>query len=139
MRALAVVAESVHADSAALLASTPTGRELVAARDIGDPEALAEPGAVDEAELRFPLILPLEDEDGPVGTLLIGRRSDGNRYNRDEREALAAIAEPLAEAIRAARSRAEREHGMQQKIITAVEERLARLEAGLPAASPKPA
>lgn len=139
MRALAVVAESVHADSAAILALTPTGRELVAARDVEDPEALAEPGALDDLETRFPLLLPLEDEDGPVGTLLVGPRSDGNRYNRDEREAVAAIAEPLAEAIRAARSRADREHGMQQKIITAVEERLARLEAGLPAAGPKPA
>lgn len=139
MRALAVVADSVHADSAAILALTPTGRELVAARDIDDPQALAEPGAIDEGDPRFPLMLPLEDEDGPVGTLLIGPRSDGNRYNRDEREAVAAVAEPLAEAIRAARSRAEREHGMQQKIISAVEERLARLEAGLPGAEPKPA
>lgn len=139
MRALAIVAESVHADSAAILALTPTGRELVAARDIEGPEALAEPGAVDEGDPRFPIMLPLEDEDGPVGTLLIGRRSDGNRYNRDEREAVAAIAEPLAEALRAARSRTEREEGMQQKIISAVEERLARLEAGLPATNPKPA
>ncbi|HEX8621969.1 MAG TPA: hypothetical protein VF718_08340 [Allosphingosinicella sp.] len=139
MRALAIVAVSVHAGSAAILALTPTGRELVAARDIEDPEALAEPGAIGEGDPRFPLVVPLEDEDGPVGTLLLGRRSDGNRFNRDEREAVVAIAEPLAEALRAARSRAEREQGMQQKIISAVEERLARLEAGLPAASPKPA
>jgi hypothetical protein len=52
---------------------------------------------------------------------------------------LAEIVEPLAEAIRAARSRAQREHGMQQMIISAVEERLSKLEAGLPAANPKPA
>ena len=139
MRALAVIAESIHAGSAALLALHPTGRELVAARDIDDPQALAEPGALEEEDPRFPLFIPLEDEDGPVGTLLIGRRSDGNRYNRDEREAVAAVAAPLAEAIRAARSRAEREHGMQERIISAVEERLARLEAGLPTAGPKPA
>jgi hypothetical protein len=139
MRALAVVAASVHAESAAILALTPTGRELVAARDIDHPEALAEPGALDEGDDRFPIMLPLEDEDGPVGTLLIGPRSDGNRYNRDEREAVAAIAEPLAEAIRAARGRALREHGMQQQIISAVEERLSRLEAGLPGPQRKPA
>ena len=139
MRALATVAASVHAESAAILALTPTGRTLVAAREIEDPEALAEPGALDEGDPRFPLALPLEDEDGPVGTLLIGPRSDGNRYNRDEREALAAVAGPLAEAIRATRSRAEREQGMQQMSISAVEERLSKLEAGLPSAKAKPA
>lgn len=52
---------------------------------------------------------------------------------------LSEIVEPLAEAIRAARTRAQREQGMQQMIISAVEERLSRLESGLPAANPKPA
>lgn len=136
MRALAAIAQALHADSAAILALTPVGRELVAARDIADPEALAEPGGLDEEDPRFPLSLPLEDEDGPVGMLLIGPRSDGNRYNRDEREALSAIVEPLAEALRAARSRARREQGIQQNILSAVEERLSRLDSGLPGAKP---
>jgi GAF domain-containing protein len=136
MRALAIVAESVHAGSAAILALTPTGRELIAARDVEDPEALAEPGALDEDDPRFPLSLPLEDEDGPVGTLLIGPRSDGNRYNKDEREVLSIVTEPLAEAIRFANLRAAREDGMQKMIISAVEERLAQLNIE---PSPKPA
>lgn len=136
MRALAIVAESVHADSAAILALTPTGRALVAARDVEDPEALAEPGALEEDDPRFPLSLPLEDEDGPVGTLLIGPRSDGNRYNKDEREVLSIVTEPLAEAIRFAGLRAAREDGMQKMIISAVEERLAQLNID---PKPKPA
>jgi hypothetical protein len=136
MRALAIVAESVHADSAAILALTPTGRDLVAARDVEDPEKLAEPGALDEDDPRFPLSLPLEDVDGPVGVLLIGPRSDGNRYNKDEREVLSIITEPLAEAIRFANLRAAREDGMQKMIISAVEERLAQLRID---PSPKPA
>jgi hypothetical protein len=138
MRALAVVAESIHADSAAILALTPTGRELVAARDLEHPEALERPGALDEVERTFPLSLPLEDADGPVGTLLIGPRSDGNRYNRDEREGLLDLCPPLAEAIRAARSREQWQDGIHRTIITAVEERLSRLEAGL-GPKPKPA
>lgn len=139
MRALAVIADSVHASSAAILALTPTGRTLVAARDVAEPEALAEPGAAPDEDPRFALALPLEDEDGPVGTLLIGPRSDGNRYNRDEREALEAIAEPLAEAIRFAHLRAEREHGIERKIIDAVEERLAELKPRRRRSRPKPA
>jgi hypothetical protein len=131
MRALAVVAGSIHADSAAILAFTPTGRELIAAHDVEDPESLERAGALDDIEGLFPLNLPLEDEDGPVGILLVGPRSDGNRYNRDEREALLEICSPLAEAIRAARARQQREHGIQLTIISAVEERLSRLEAGL--------
>lgn len=129
MRSLAVIAESIHAASAALLELTPTGNALVAARDVADPEALAEPGGAAENDARFPLRLPVADEDGPVGLLLVGPRSDGNRYNRDERAALEAIAEPLAEAVRFARRRTEREEGM-ARMISAVEQRIAQLEGG---------
>jgi len=129
MRALAAIAESVHASRAAVLTLTPTGRELVAARGIEEPEALAAPETVPEEDPRFTLQLPLEDDDGPIGTLLLGPRSDGNRYNRDEREALQALTEPLAEAIRRAMDRVQREAGV-HKMISAVEERLARIERG---------
>ena len=129
MRALAAIAESVHASRSAVLTLTPTGRELVAARGIEEPESLAAPETVPEEDPRFALQLPLEDEDGPIGTLLLGPRSDGNRYNRDEREALQALTEPLAEAIRRAMDRVQREAGV-HRMISAVEERLARIEKG---------
>lgn len=129
MRTLAAIAESVHATRAAVLTLTPTGRELVAARGIEEPEALTAPEIVPEDDPRFTLQLPLEDEDGTIGTLLLGPRSDGNRYNRDEREALQALTEPLAEAIRRAMQRVQREAGM-HKMISAVEERLAKIERG---------
>lgn len=129
MRTLAAIAESVHASRSAVLTLTPTGRELVAARGIEEPEALTAPETVPEQDPRFTLQLPLEDEDGPIGTLLLGPRSDGNRYNKDEREALQALTEPLAEAIRRAMARVQREAGV-HKMISAVEERLARIEKG---------
>lgn len=129
MRTLAAIAESVHASRAVVLTLTPTGRELVAARGIEEPEALAAPEALPEQDPRFPMHLPLEDDDGPIGTLLLGPRSDGNRYNRDEREALQALTEPLAEAIRRAMDRVQREAGV-HRMISAVEERLARIEKG---------
>ena len=102
MRALAAIADSVHPGRAAVLALTPTGNELLASRGIDDPETIdrVEP----ERDRRFPMRLSLEDDDGPVGTLLLGPRSDGNRYNRDEREAIETVIEPLAVAIRRRRN-----------------------------------
>jgi hypothetical protein len=98
------------------------------------PEILAEPGANPEGDGRFVLKLPLEDEDGPVGLLLLGPRNDYNRYNSDELEGLRAITEPLAEALRGALRRS-READSMQRALSTVEERLARLEGG---GKPKP-
>jgi hypothetical protein len=128
-RALASLASTAHISSGAILVDTPRGRTLIAARDVMNPEALAEPGNNPEGDGRFVLKLPLEDEDGPVGLLLLGPRNDYNRYNSDELEGLRAITEPLADSIRGAMRRTREVDSMQQMLST-VEERLARLEGG---------
>lgn len=128
-RALASLASTAHISSGAILLDTPRGRSLLAARDVADPDLLAAPGANPEGDGRFVLKLPLEDEDGPVGVLLLGPRNDYNRYNSDELEGLRAIVEPLADALRGAQRRARETDSMQQMLST-VEERLARLEGG---------
>jgi hypothetical protein len=128
-RALASLASTAHISSGAILMDTPRGRSLIAARDVMNPEALAQPGANPEGDGRFVVKLPLEDEDGPVGVLLLGPRSDYNRYNSDELDGLRAIVEPLAEALRGAQRRVREVDSMQQ-VLSTVEERLARLEGG---------
>jgi hypothetical protein len=128
-RTLASLAASAHISAGAILVDTPRGRSLLAARDVMYPELLAEPGANPEGDGRFVLKLPLEDEDGPVGLLLLGPRSDYNRYNSDELEGLRAVTEPIAEALRGAQRRS-REVDSMQRTLSTVEERLARLEGG---------
>ena len=127
MRALAIIAEGVHSDGAALLMLTPRGEELVAALDLADPQTLTAPGAARDRDARFAMSLPLADNDGPIGTLLLGPRSDRNRYSRAECEALDEVVEPLAEALRFVRSRRARDTGI-HNMVSSVEERLARLE-----------
>jgi len=137
MRALAIITQALHAEGAAILMLTPAGREVVAAVDVTNPRGLAAPmaPAVSGEDPRFPLVVELEDGDGPLGTLLLGPRSDNNRYNRDERAALDEITEPLAEALRVAHGRASHEDGL-QRMLSAVEERLRRLESGGPEPEP---
>jgi hypothetical protein len=134
MRALAAIAESVHPGRAAVLALTPTGNQLLASRGIDDPETIER--ATPEWDPRFPMRLSLEDDDGPVGTLLLGPRSDGNRYNRDEREAIETVIEPLAVAIRHAQGRLQREEDSMQRMLGMVEERLRQIEGGFGGAGP---
>jgi hypothetical protein len=134
MRALAAIAESVHPSRAAVLTLTPTGNELLASRGIDEPGTIVRNGT--DQDSRFPMRLPLEDDDGPVGTLLLGPRSDGNRYNRDEREAIEELAEPLAVAIRHAQGRIQREEDSMQRMLGMVEERLKQIESGMGSAGP---
>ncbi len=141
MRALAAIAESVHASrSASAYAHARRGANWWPRAGSTSREELTDPaGRCRKTILAFPMQLPLEDEDGPIGTLLLGPRSDGNRCNRDEREALQALTEPLAEAIRRAMDRVQREAGV-HRMISSVEERLARIErGGMGGADPAPA
>jgi hypothetical protein len=78
--------------------------------------------------------LDLADEEGSVGTLRLGRRSDGNRYNRQELGAVRELIPHIADALRVALGRHSRESMMQQQ-IEAMAARLAQLEGG----TPKPA
>lgn len=134
MRALAAIAESVHPSRAAVLTLTPTGNELLASRGIDDPGTV--PRGEAEPDARFPVRVPLEDDEGPIGTLLLGPRSDGNRYNRDEREAIETIVEPLAVAIRQSQGRIQREEDSMQRMLGMVEERLKQIESGMGGTGP---
>jgi hypothetical protein len=124
MRSLSALAAAVHCSSAAIVLDTPHGRSVVASRDIEDGESLARAGGE-----KFVLNVPLEDEDGPIGQLLLGPRSDLNRYNSSQTAGILKVAEPLAEAFRAAVKRAQHSDSV-QRLLGSVEERLARLEGG---------
>ena len=100
-------------------------RELIAARDVA---------SADDPELIEKMVLT--DEEGPVGTLLLGRRSDRNRYNRQQLEAVEELIPSLAEALRIARSHHSRESVTQQR-LDEMAARLAQLEGG--GAKPEPA
>ena len=97
-RALAIIDQAVHPNASAIVLDTAMGHELIAAREVTSAD---DPKLIEK--------LTLEDEESSVGTLLIGRRSDGNRYNRQELEAIREIIPSLAEALRVARGRFSRE------------------------------
>jgi hypothetical protein len=71
--------------------------------------------------------LPLADDESTVGTLLIGRRSDGNATTASSLRLLPA----LAEALRVARSRQSRDSVLQER-LEEMAARLAQLEGGAP-------
>ncbi len=124
-RALALIDDVMHPSASAIVLDSPLRRELIAARDVSSS---------DDPELIEKLLLA--DEEGSVGTLLLGRRSDRNRYNRQQLEAVEELIPPLAEALRIARSHHSRESEMQQR-LDEMAARLAQLEGG--GAKPKPA
>jgi hypothetical protein len=67
--------------------------------------------------------------------LLLGPRSDFNRYNAAQLRGLGELTEPLAEALRAALKREHHAETVHLK-LGSVEERLARLEQSGPKLSP---
>ena len=117
-RALAIIDRAVHPTASAIVLDMATSQEMIAARHATSPD---DPRLVER--------LALADEDTTVGTLLIGRRSDGNRYNRQELEAIREIVPTLAEALRVSRSRFSREHMLQQRLDD-MAQKLAQLEGG---------
>jgi len=123
-RALSIIDQAAHPAASAIVLDTAMGIELIAAR--GEVTSADDPRLIEK--------LVLEDEESSVGTLLIGRRSDGNRYNRQEIDAIREIIPSLAEALRVARGRFSRESAMHQK-MEEMAARLAQLEGG----TPKPA
>ena len=122
-RALSIIDQAVHPAASAIVLDTAMGHELIAAREV---TSAADPKLIEK--------LTLEDEESSVGTLFIGRRSDGNRYNRQEIDAIREISPSLAEALPVARGRFSRESAKQQR-MEEMAARLAQLEGG----APKPA
>jgi hypothetical protein len=117
-RALSIIDDVMHPSASAIILDTALSRELIAARNTSsadDPELMEQ--------------LALTDEEGPVGTLLLGRRSDRNRYNRQQLQAVEEMIPSLAEALRIARSHHSRESEMQQR-LDEMAARLAQLEGG---------
>jgi hypothetical protein len=117
-RALAIIDSAVHPKASAIVLDTATGAELIAARNVtsaGDPRLIEK--------------VLLADDETSVGTLLLGRRSDGNRYNRQELDAIREIVPSLAAALRVSRGRYSRESLMQQQ-IDEMAARLKQLEGG---------
>ncbi|HYD73083.1 MAG TPA: hypothetical protein VEF55_08095, partial [Candidatus Binatia bacterium] len=85
----------------------------------GDIDAWCAQADADETPPYFEaaLIDPVADE--PVGALFVGPRPDGTRPNRDEREALLAVAPAIARAIATARARAQREETLFSRLTVA--------------------
>ncbi|MEO8176686.1 MAG: hypothetical protein ABI626_08510 [Sphingomicrobium sp.] len=117
-RALSLVEETIHPAAAAIAIDTPRGPELLAGRGC---ESLDDHQLVER--------LPLADEESSVGELRLSRRSDGNRYNRNQLEAVRAILPALADALRVARSRHSRDSMLQER-LEEMAARLAQLEGG---------
>jgi hypothetical protein len=119
-RALAIIDQAIHPAASAIVLDTALSQELIAAREV---KSAQDPKLIEK--------LVLADEESSVGMLLLGRRSDGNRYNQLELEAVREIIPPLAEALRVARSHYSRENMMQQR-LDEMAQRLAQLEGGKP-------
>jgi hypothetical protein len=138
------VSRAVRSTRAALVvADEVIGLRSVEARDFEAWRASWQPSPrpgidADRADPWFPLRLPLEaDGHGRVGWLLLGPRPDGSFYGRDEREALLAIADPVARALEIAGQRetheaAERERWREQAGLNAsIAQALAAIEGRL--------
>jgi hypothetical protein len=115
-RALAIIDSAVHPKASAIVLDTELGPELIATRAANSAD---DPRLIER--------VVLADEGTPVGTLLVGRRSDGNRYNRKELDAIREIVPSLAAALRVSRGRSSRESQMQQR-LEEMAARLAQLE-----------
>lgn len=135
VRTLSALHAAVHCSCAAVLIDGPRGLALLASRDLDQADELSAPGYEPDKDARFAMRLPLEDEDGPIGLLLVGPRSDLNRYNAAQLRGLGELTEPLAEALRAALKREQHAETVHLK-LGSVEERLARLEQSGPRLRP---
>jgi hypothetical protein len=119
-RSLGLIDEAVHPACSAVVLNAAQGLEMIAAR-----------GVQSEGDAKLIETIDLADEEGSMGKLLLGRRSDGNRYNRQELEAVRQLVPHIADALRVARHRHGRESMLQQQ-IEAMAARLAQLEGGAP-------
>ena len=110
-----------------------TAQEAAEWLDRNRLDATAERVACDYGDPVFPARVPLRVRHGAqlVGWLLLGPRPDGSFYGKDEQEALAEIADPVARAVqivllRDSREAAARRQGEEQeRRLTALERQLA--------------
>lgn len=128
------IVRDVRAIKAAILVRGESGLYLAAGRDVDEadvgpwlaPHAFeAPPETPQDEEPMFNVALPLVDalKDEPIGWLLVGPRPDGTSCNRDERNALAAVAGPIARSVATVRAREDREERLLAR-LSALEARL---------------
>lgn len=133
IEALDRISSGVRASrSAAIL-----GGRVAAAREVAPEEVQAwvagarldpacEEMECDRSDPSFPMRVPLRVRHGaaaPLGWILLGPRPDGSFYGKDEREALAEVADPVARALRVVMLREERE-AAQEARLAAIEQKL---------------
>lgn len=126
-RALDVAMRAVHAPAGAVFARTATGHALLASRGAGAADAAATTLAPDTAGSVGGYVVPLDDEDGLAGWLVLAPRDDGSRFPRSQRVALADAAGAFATALRTATPAHQREAAV-LSVLDEVQQRLAQLE-----------
>ena len=106
-----------------------TADEVAAWRASHAPDAAAAELDCDRGDPVFPMRVPLRvrhGDRGPIGRILLGARPDGSFHGRDEREALAEIADPVARAVQVVLSRDARERKLETRLATIESKRRAR-------------
>ena len=130
--ALALIVDGVNADQGAVVLFDVAGRrDLLATHNVTEAVVAEALDRSHDAEGHglFQLSLPLTTDDGGRGLLLLGRRSDGAGYRRDERAAIAAVLAPLSLAISVTALRAAHKAEL-MTAIASMETRIAGIEAG---------
>ncbi|HSQ95529.1 MAG TPA: hypothetical protein VLM18_05445 [Croceibacterium sp.] len=133
--ALGRIMDALHTSSGAIVARGADGQRLATqGLALGDVESwlAAHPGAMTELD-REDALLPLRLNlgllpGGATAWLLLGPRPDGTMPGKDERDAAAAIADPLARALSVATLRRQRDDSL-ASTLKDLAARLARLEA----------
>jgi hypothetical protein len=108
-----------------VLARVEAGTRAVRSAVVIEGERVAERG---DGGADFPVSIPLrvEYQRAEIGSLLVGPRPDGSAPGKDEREALAEVADPIARAVRIVRLRegTQRRHEIEMAELRAALQRL---------------
>lgn len=102
-----------------VLARVEAGTRAVRSRITIDGKTMASRGAAGDCQFSVPLTI--DHQQAEVGLLQVGPRPDGSALGKDERQALAEVADPVARAIRIVRTR--------EAEKSRIDRRLKRLEA----------
>lgn len=144
-RLMTKISAGLRASRAAVLLRDGGGRRVAAVRAVSAEEVEGWSGEIGtttgespidcrRGDDLFPVRIRLGPGQGkgaePIGWILLGPRPDGSFYGKDEQEALAEIADPIARAVQIVRLREAREAAGREQ-IEALNSRLAALEAAL--------
>jgi hypothetical protein len=137
-RAVAAIAECIDARGAALVLAGPAEPEILALHgtDAESVKASLADAATKGRADPFPLRVQMGDGVEPDLILLVGPRSDGAGYDRQQRQAVAAVGEPLADLVRCVSGRAARYRSL-STLLAEINGRLGPADAG-PSAEASP-